>query len=257
MRRLLLVTGGHAFDAAALGAALDALPGWTWTRWNHPEAERRIGAGEAADFDALLFHDMAGYRFGDAGFTTRPPSPEYAAAIVAATARGMPIVGLHHALGGWADWPEWAELLGGRFRYAPAHVGDRESPASGYLRDATYRVRVVGEHPVTDGLPTSFTWTDELYLAEVRASDLVPLLRVEHLPATTEFLCAAAAVAGRTQHCAPREPSAHDGVLAWARRHRASRVVYLQAGDGAAVFGDVHFRRLLAQSLEWAHAARF
>lgn len=111
MHRLLLVTGGHAFDATALGAALDSLLGWTWTRWNHPEAERRIGAGEATDFDALLFHDMAGYRFGD-------------------------------------------------------------------------------------------------------------------------------------------------GLLAWARRHRASRVVYLQAGDGSPVFADPNFRRLLAQALDWAHGAR-
>jgi type 1 glutamine amidotransferase len=251
-RRLLLVTGGHAFDAPALGAALDSLAGWTWERWNHPEAERRIGAGEAAAFDALLFHDMAGYRFAAGGFTTRPPAPEYVEAVAALTERGMPIVGLHHTLAGWAEWPEWGRLFGGRFRYAPTEVGGDRHEASGFRRDVTYAACVVGAHPVTHGLPPRFEWTDELYLAEVDVEDVVPLLRAEHSLTPQDFFAADAAIAGRTEHCRARAPRAGDDLLAWARVHRASRVVYLQCGDGPAVFGDVNFRRLLARALHWA-----
>lgn len=254
-RRLLLVTGGHAFDAPALGAALDSLPGWSWVRWNHPEAERRIGAGEWAQFDALLFHDMAGYRFGDGAFTTRPPSAAYAAAIVALTERGVPIVGLHHALAGWAEWPEWAEIMGGRFLYAPGLVRGRTSNASGYLNGVTYTVRAAGAHPITAGLPESFEWKDELYLPEVFADEVVPLLQVVEGPGPAAFLSAAAAVAGREEYCVGRPARASDALVGWTRVRRASRVVYLQCGDGAGVFADAHFRRVLVRALEWASAA--
>jgi type 1 glutamine amidotransferase len=252
VRRLLLVTGGHAFDVPALAGALDSLRGWTWTRWNHPEAERRIGAGEAAEFDAVLFHDMAGYRFADGTFTARAPSPEYAAAVVALTERGMPILGLHHTLAGWSEWPEWNEIFGGRFLYAPALVRGRACPASGFRRDVRYTVRASRDHPITAGMPAAFEWTDELYLPEVHADAVVPLLRAEHGLAADDFHCAAAAIAGRVEPCARREARPGEDYVAWARMHRASRVVYVQSGDGAAVFGDENFRQLLAEALRWA-----
>ncbi|MCZ8133302.1 MAG: ThuA domain-containing protein [Steroidobacteraceae bacterium] len=249
-RRLLVVTGGHPFDAATFGTLLDSLEGWQWTRWNHPEAAARIAAGEAQAFHALLFYDMAGYRFADGGMTVRAPAPEYVRALESLLDAGTGCVFLHHALAGWAAWPGWAELVGGRFLYAPDLVRGTPRPDSGYAPGVRYEAEVVAEHPVTGGLPPRFELVDELYLAEVFEADVVPLLRARHGLAPGEFRSAAAAIAGRDATVGPGRAPGSD-LIAWARTVRAARLAYLQCGDGPSTFANAHFRRLLANALAW------
>ena len=54
---------------------------------------------------------------------------------------GQGFVFLHHALAGWPAWPGWAEVLGGRYHYAPASLRGRDWPDSGF-RYARYTARV-------------------------------------------------------------------------------------------------------------------
>ena len=70
-RDLLVLSGGHPYEAEPFAALLASLEGWTVTHLVHPEAERLVGEGRAAAADAILFYDMPGYTFGDGQVTAR------------------------------------------------------------------------------------------------------------------------------------------------------------------------------------------
>ena len=250
-RDLLVLSGGHPYEAEPFAAMLTSLEGWTVTHLVHPEAERLVGEGCADGADAILFYDMPGYTFGDGQVAARPPSEAFRRAILARFAAGRGAVAMHHALAGWALWPEWSELLGGRFLYQPGEVRGVPQLDSGYRHDVTYTAQVVGDHPVTWGLPGEFAVTDELYLAPVFADDIVPLIRARHDFVRDNFYSAAAAVAGRMfDNAGWVHPDGSDCV-AWAKSALNARLVYLQFGDGPATYANPHVRTVLANALDF------
>ena len=250
-RDLLVLSGGHPYEAEPFAAMLESLDGWTVTHLIHPEAERLVGEGRADDADAMLFYDMPGYTFADGQVTARLPSEAFRRAIMARFAAGRGAVAMHHALAGWALWPEWSELLGGRFLYEPGDVRGVPQLDSGYRHDVSYTAQVVAEHPVTAGLPETFEVTDELYLARVFAEDFVPLIRAQHNFAAANFYSAAAAVAGRMFDNTGWDHSPGNACVAWAKQALAARLVYLQFGDGPPTYANPNVRRVLANALDY------
>jgi uncharacterized protein len=252
--RVLVAIGGHAFDRPAFDALLAALPGVDCDVVKHPEAARRMNPRDLDGFDALLLYDLPGLDFRAAhdGPRVLSPSRELMAGFDALLRAGMGIVALHHALAGWPGWDDYGEALGGRFLYAPAQVRGRDCPDSGYLADVEYDVEVADHaHPVTAGLPPRFTLRDELYLCEVFEQDVIPLLRADAGFAQAQFRSAASALRGEGSS---REGGAHapgSSLIGWVRCVHASRVVYLQPGDGPAAFEDSNYRRLVANALRW------
>ena len=105
MRDLVVLSGGHPYEAEPFAAMLSSLDGWRVTHLIHPEAERLVGEGAADAADAVLFYDMPGYMFADGKLVTRPPSEAFRRAIMARFASGKGAVAMHHALAGWALWP--------------------------------------------------------------------------------------------------------------------------------------------------------
>ena len=96
-------------------------------------------------------------------------------------AAGQGIVFLHHALAGWPGWPGWAEVLGGRYHYAPAQLRGASWPDSGF-RYAAYTARwSIPPIPVCAGVD-DFALADELYCCPVFEDDVVPLLRADASP---------------------------------------------------------------------------
>ena len=250
-RDLLVLSGGHPYEAGPFAALLASLDGWTVTHLIHPEAERLVGEGCADDADAVLFYDMPGYAFADGQVTARPPSEAYRRAILARFAAGRGAVAMHHALAGWALWPEWHNLLGGRFLYQPGEVRGQAQLDSGYRHEVAYTAQVVAEHPVTAGLPATFAVIDELYLAPVFAEDIVPLIRARHDFVCDNFHSAAAAVAGRMFDNTGWDHPPGNTCVAWAKQALAARLVYLQFGDGPATYANLHVRRVLANALDY------
>lgn len=250
-RRLLVLSGGHPFEAEPFDAMLASLEGWDVEHLSHPHAEGAVGDGAAERADAILFYDMPGYAFADGAVTTHPPSDAFKAAITRYFARGGGAVAMHHALAGWAAWPEWAAMLGGRFLYQP----EGALLDSGYRHNVAYTAEVLDDHPVTAGLPPTFPLCDELYLAEIGA-DVTPLLRARHTFVADDFYSAAHAVAGRMfDNDDWPHPPGRD-LIGWTRAVAHGRLVYLQPGDGPAAYADVHLRRLLTNALAWVAQVR-
>jgi type 1 glutamine amidotransferase len=248
---LLVVSGGHPFEAEAFEAMLAQLDGYRTTHLSHPEAERAIADGAADTADALLFYDMPGYTFADGAVEARPPSPGYIAALKGRFAQGRGAVMMHHALAGWSEWPEWSEIVGGRFLYQPGTVRGKPCQDSGYRHDVTYTARCVADHPVTAGVPASFELTDELYLAEVFEDEVVPLVRARHAFNRDNFYSAAHAIQGRMFDNAGWAHDDGSDLVAWYRHHERARIVYLQFGDGPAAYANPSVIRLLGNALSW------
>lgn len=247
-RSLLVLSGGHPYEAGPFGELLAALGEWEITHLVHPEG----GAVEATDAiaraSALLFYDMAGYTFGEGRVTTRPPPAAFRTAVSERFAAGKGAVAMHHALAGWAEWPEWHEWLGGQFHYQSGAHG----PDSGYRHDVAYTGRIVGDHPVTQGLPESFPVTDELYLCPIDETALTPLVRAEGFAFTRDnFFSAAQAVAGAMFSNAGWDHPPGSNCVAWESSTCPAPLVYLQFGDGPATYANPHVRRMLAQALDY------
>ncbi len=255
-RSLLVLSGGHPYEEGPFAAMLSQLDGWDVTHLIHPEAEERIGEGAADDVDGLLFYDMPGYEFADGRVTSRPPSDAFKAAIERRFARGCGAVMMHHALAGWADWPAWSEMVGGRFLYQPGNVRGSACLDSGYRHDVAYVADIVADHPVVAGVQPRFAVNDELYLAEIFEEGVIPLVRADYDFVAPNFYSAAKAVAGQMFVNQDWPHPAGSNLVAWARHVGDAAIVYLQFGDGPSTYENPSVQRILANALDWTSSTR-
>ena len=134
--------------------------------------------------------------------------------------RGGAFVGTHSASDTLHSWHAYARLLGGEFaRHGSVQPG---------------RLVVAPRpHPVTRGLPRTFSLTDEFYefTAPVPAHARV-LARLDPESVPDEL--------GSTLP------------LAWARRYGDGRVFYNALGHRKETWRDPNFRRLTSRGLAWA-----
>jgi type 1 glutamine amidotransferase len=252
-RRVLAITGGHRVDLDAFTAMLTAICAerdWVFAHAVQPEAQRWLRPEQRGAFDVLLCHDLPGLALRR-GTTPTPvgPDPDAAGQVAELLQAGQGVVFLHHALAGWPGWPGWAEVLGGRYHYAPAELRGTAWPDSGF-RYASYTARVVApEHPVCAGV-SDFRLDDELYCCPIFEDDVLPLMRaVDTDPGP--FRETLAEVLGTRPPGPPwQHPPASD-LVAWGKSAGCSPVVYLQPGDGPQTFADETFRRLLGNALAW------
>ncbi|QUD90511.1 ThuA domain-containing protein [Phenylobacterium montanum] len=253
---VMVAAKGHPYQRDPFMAMFDDLPGVACTLVEQPLAARLMNPDGMKGFDALVLYDMPGLDFGAAD---RPayvePDEAFKAGFLALLDRGIGVVALHHAIAGWPAWPEYAELLGGRFLYKPGPLLGSLRPDSGYRHDVVHTVEFADPgHPVVSGLPQSFALTDELYLFEVFEDLVTPLLRSGHAFTRDGFYSASQAVAGRMFS---NEGWAHaDGsnLVGWTKRARNSPLVYLQPGDGPSTYADPNYRRLIENAIRWAAA---
>jgi type 1 glutamine amidotransferase len=249
--RLLAITGGHRVDLDAFAAMVDAACaalGWTWTHDEQPAAQRWLSGEHAHEWDAILLHDLPGLTLAR-GSEPEPagPSPEVRRGVAELLDAGTGIVATHHALAGWPTWDGWAEVLGGRFLYAPGRLRGTDVPASGYRMD-TYRVVPVTDHPVCTGVEP-FELTDELYLCPVFEGDVEPLLTTDADTSPGSMIDTYREVRHGERVAAPAQPGSN--LLGWATAPGNSRVVYLLPGHTAGTMQHPMYRRLLTNAVAW------
>ncbi|MEO8812562.1 MAG: ThuA domain-containing protein [Caulobacteraceae bacterium] len=251
---VLVAAKGHPYLRDSFMAIFDTMPGIACTRVEQPAAARLMNPEGMAGFDALVLYDMPGVDFAAAdppAFVA--PDAAFKAGFLALLDSGKGVVALHHAIAGWPAWPEYAELLGGRFLYKPGRLRGSDRPDSGYRHDVTHQVTVLRpDHPIAAGLPPAFTLTDELYLFEVFEDLVEPLLASDAAFTADVFYSAARAVAGKMFSNAGWRHPAGSNLVGWTKRARASPLVYLQPGDGPPTYADPTYRRLVENAIRWA-----
>ncbi|MBE3085961.1 MAG: ThuA domain-containing protein, partial [Bacteroidetes bacterium] len=141
--------------------------------------------------------------------------------------QGKPLVVLHHSICAYDDWPEYFNIIGGKYFHKPTTVNGKEYAVCSYIHDLHFNVRIANpKHPVTKGLQ-DFEIFDETYKGYYVEAGVTPLL-------TTE------------------EPSSTP-IIGWAKKYGKARVVTLQCGHDVPTFENPNFRTLLKQSIEWVY----
>ncbi len=250
---VLLVTKGHPFEKGPFFDLFDSLDGIEHTHVEQPAAQVFFDPELARDYDAFVCYDMPGIRFHPDGPEFLTPPQRFCERFLELLESGFGFVFLHHALASWPAWPEFAEIVGGRFLYLPGDVRGRSCPDSGYRHQVKHRVNVVdAAHPITAGLPKSFEITDELYLAQVFEDDVHPLLRSGYAFTRDNFYSAARAVRdGRMYDNSGWEHDDSSNLIGWVKRYRRSPICYLQCGDDPVAWASAEFRMLLGNAIRW------
>ncbi len=250
---VLVAAKGHPYLRDPFMAMFDSLLGIACTLVEQPAVQRLMTSAGMRGFDALVLYDMPGLDFAA---PERPgyvePDPVFKAGLLALLDEGKGVVALHHAIAGWPAWPEYAELLGGRFLYRPGPLRGAECPDSGYRHHVTHQAKVLDPaHPVAAGVPERFTLTDELYLSEVFEDLVIPLLASDAVFTRDRFYSAALAVNGRMYANTGWNHPDGSRLIGWAKRARNSPLVYLQPGDGPPTYENPHYRRLMENAIRW------
>lgn len=249
----LVAVRGHPFDRTAFDAMFQDMDGICATMVDQPAAALLMNPDAMRSFDALVLYDMPGLDFEapENAPLYREPTPELQAGFRALLEQGKGIVALHHALAGWPTWSEYHEWLGGQFFYHPGEWQGSPVPDSGYCHDVTHQIAVVADHPVTAGLPASFTLTDELYLGQVDETACTPLLRSGATFDRDHFWSADLAVKGEMFSRDGWDHPPGSNLVGWTRQALNSRLVYLQPGDGPSAYDNPHYRRLVENAVRW------
>lgn len=251
--RVLVITGGHPFDAEPFFEVFDVDDGIVWSHAPQPGVRRWLAQMTPGEFDALVFYDMPGVGLGRG----RPPKPEkppadLVAGMCSLLDGGQGVVFLHHALASWPAWDEYSHWVGGRFLYTPGDFAGTTWPDSGYAFNVPHRlIPVKPDHPVLRGIESGLMITDELYLAPILESEVIPLLRSDATFLDDRFWSAAAAISGQRESREGWHHPPGSNLVAWAKRARHSPVVYIQPGDGPSSYADPGWRRLLGNAIRW------
>ena len=247
----LLVTKGHVFEREPFFAMIDALARPTadvhieWTHVEQPAVAALMDVERASGFDVIVWYDMPGVTFNRTNppFAHYDPTDAYKTGFLSLLDAGKPMIFLHHAIAAWPSWPEFAQLLGGRFHFLPGDFSGVSYPGSGYRFNVPQTISVERHHPIVDGLPDRFDLTDEVYMYAVNEPDVTPLLRSDFSFVPSNFHHGGV---GFKDH-----PPASN-LIGWTKRARNAPIAYLQPGHGPEVYQDPNFRRLVANAVQWA-----
>jgi uncharacterized protein len=213
-RSLLIIAGGHSFDTLSFFKIFDQMEGVGYDFLIQPEANRYLAITEEIPYDVLLFYDM-----------WQPITEDEKAAYIRLTEAGKPMIFMHHSLVSYQEWPEFEQLIGGRYAENKRKEFWPKSELSTYKHDVWVDVQVVEpNHPVTAGIK-NFRIFDEVYGNYKVGEKVRPLLKTNHPESTP--------------------------VIAWENKYNKSNIIYLQPGHGANAYNSAEFRQLISQAIKY------
>jgi type 1 glutamine amidotransferase len=213
--KVLVVTGGHGFEKEPFYKMFSDNAEIVFTAAAHANTNASVyERDDLLSYDVVVVYDMP-----------QDITEAQQARFSSLFDKGVGLVVLHHALVSYQKWPEYEQIIGGRYQEPDPNQGGVVTEAVGWKHDEEIPVVVVAtNHPVTAGLK-DFLIHDEIYWGFRVGKDVTPLISTTH----------------------PKSGKP----LAWARTQGKSRVVYLQLGHGKEAFENPNYRTLLAQSIRW------
>jgi type 1 glutamine amidotransferase len=209
-KNILVVTGGHAYDTTEFFEMFDSMEGLDYEHALKPDVWKLLEEGK--EFDAMVFYDM----WQEIGEKEKE-------LYLGEFRKGTGMVFLHHSLASHQGWPEYIDLVGGKY-YVPRYTED-STKFSAFRHDITLRVEVLDPgHPVSAGME-DFQILDEGYSHVEVLPGVRPVLGTEH------------------PDCDP--------VIGWAHKVKNSRVVYLMGGHDRHAYENESFRRLVENAIRW------
>ena len=213
--RILVITGGHGYNTEEFNNMHSGLaPEISYQVAELPGAYNMFLPENRDKYDVLVFYHM-----------WQTITDDQAKNFADCIREGKPVVALHHSICAFDNWPEYWNIIGGKyFHKATTFKGKSYEPCS-YIHDLHFTVKISdGQHPVTKGL-NDFQIFDETYKGYYVEEGVTPLL-------TTD------------------EPSSTP-VIGWTKTYGKAKVVVLQSGHDVPTFQNPNFRKLLRQSIIW------
>ncbi|MHA3770796.1 ThuA domain-containing protein [Verrucomicrobiota bacterium sgz303538] len=211
--KVLIVTGGHGFEAEPFFKMFADNPEITFTAAKHKTDADVYERDDLLTYDVVVLYDMP-----------KTITETQKTKFLSLFEKGTGVVVLHHALVSYQDWPEYEQIIGGRYPEEKGKAGV-VTPEVGYQHDVDIPVTIADKnHPITAGLE-DFTIHDEIYWGFRVQSGSVPLISTTH----------------------PKSGKP----LGWTRTQGKSRLAYLQLGHGRTAFENPSYRKLLAGSIRW------
>ncbi len=209
--RILIITGGHAFEEPQFFGMFESIPDVVVTKATLPAAAELLKPSLAEECDVVVFYDM-----WVAGF-----SPAQQKAFVALLEQGIGVVALHHTLAAHQDWPEYQKIIGGKYFTQPRKGDGGDLPGSTYQHDVDMKISIAdSEHPITQGMKP-FEIHDEAYAGYEKDPQATVLLTTDH----------------------PKS----DREVAWVKNYGNSRVFYLQLGHDHFAYENPQYKELVAR----------
>jgi uncharacterized protein len=213
--RLLVFSGGHDFQTNQFFQMFRDNPDVTFEAFTHPRAHPQLRPEAARNYDVLVLYDL-----------WQNISDEAKADLVSFLKAGKGLLSLHHSIANYQKWPEYEQIVGGRYYLQKTMVKGVEKPRSIWKHDVKVPVRIADDqHPVTRGLK-DFEIHDETY-------GLFDMGPDSHLLLTTD------------------EPTSARNI-GWAKTYEGARVAFLQLGHDHLAYENPNYRRLVAQAIRWA-----
>lgn len=146
--RVGVVTGGHAYDEAALLRLFDGLTDAVVEHIALEDESEIFEDVNAWDYDVLFLYNM-----------TQKISEKRRANFLSLLDDGLGLVVVHHAIAAFQDWPDFERIIGAKYLLKD----ENGRKASTYKHDVKFLVRIADPfHPITRQL-ASFTVNDETY----------------------------------------------------------------------------------------------
>jgi len=215
--RILVVTGGHGYKTEQFNQMLSSLgPSITYQIAELPGAYDLFLPENRNKYDVLVFYHM-----------WQQITDEQAKVFAECIRNGKPVVALHHSICAYDDWPEYWNIIGGKYFHKVTSFRGKEYQPCSYIHDLHFDVNVAStKHPVIKGVK-DFEIFDETYKGYYVEDGVTPLL-------TTD------------------EPSSTP-VIGWAKKYGKARIIVLQSGHDVPTFENSSFRKLLKQAIEWVY----
>jgi type 1 glutamine amidotransferase len=214
--RVLVVTGGHAYEETQFYDMFAAIPGVKVTRAAYPEAAELLTPSLTDKCDVIVFYDM----------WVKGITPEQQANFVALLNKGIGVVALHHTLAAHQNWPEYQQIIGGKYFTAARKVDGKELPGSTFQHGVDMKIAIAdGQHPITRGMKP-FEIHDEAYAGFETDPEATVLLTTNHPQSDKE--------------------------IAWVKTYGNSRVLYLQLGHDHFAYENPAYAQLVARGIRWS-----
>lgn len=210
--RILVVTGGHAFDTVEFYNLFTSLENAVFDTVSHPRALEVLSSNKIDSYKVLVFYDYL------------PDMPlEDSIIFLELSQKGIPMLFMHHALCNFQGWDGYRQMVGGKYT-VPEFQSDSTLHSS-YRHDIDIQVTVLDpNHPVTVGVE-DFVIHDEGY-SNIRINkDVHPLLGTSH------------------PDCSP--------MMAWVNQYQNSTCLYLMLGHDKQAYANENFKLLLDNSIQW------
>jgi uncharacterized protein len=207
--KIIIVTGGHDFDRKSFFQMFDSFKNLSYTELVHPLARIQLGTFDLTSFDAVVFYDMPKTIADD-------EKNSYYRLLKA----GKGLLFLHHSICSFQDWPEFENIIGGK--YYEKKKNDLFG-ASSYEHDVIFKVHIGHKsNPVTRGMK-DFILHDEVYGNLETIPEIYPLLSTDNPKSNI--------------------------LIGWTLKREKSKIVFIQPGHDNNSFANSDYRRLIKQAI--------